>query len=70
MLLDGISNYVKGEISMLIHTCQVMEQLGPKQNTNNINPYVTKYDKTMTNITYSLLSKIVLDGITFSAVNS
>ena len=46
LLLEGISNYVKGEIPPSIHMCQVMEQLGPKQNTNNINPYITKYKKT------------------------
>ena len=45
LLLDGIYNYVNGEIPPLIHTCQVMEQLGPTQNTNNINPYITEYKK-------------------------
>ena len=45
MLLDGISNYVKGEISMLIHTCQVMEQIGTNQNTNNIDHYVMEFEK-------------------------
>ena len=40
LLIDGISIYVHGEIPPSIHTCQVMEQLGPTQNTNNINPYV------------------------------
>ena len=45
LLLDGISNYVKGETYLLIHTFQVIEHLVTKENNNNINLYVTKYEK-------------------------
>ena len=33
LLLEGISNYVKGEIPPSIHMCQVMEQMGLKKLT-------------------------------------
>ena len=45
LLLDGISNYVKVITHPFIHTCQVMEEMSLKENTNNQNPYQIEYEK-------------------------